>query len=204
MKKTDHSNYKAFSSWSGGKDSCLALHEAQKAGYDVLFLLNMLTADGTYSRSHGLRPPMLEAQARAMGKRIRFGRADWADYEAVFSKQIALLKAQGVDMGVFGDIDLQEHRDWVTRVCEEAGLSAVLPLWEKGREALLEAFFAVGFRARIVCVKEAVMEREWLGKELNPEAADSFREMGIDICGEEGEYHSFVYDGPIFTEPVRF
>jgi uncharacterized protein (TIGR00290 family) len=193
----------AFSSWSGGKDSCLALHYAERAGYHVPILLNMLTRDGAYSRSHGLRPEMIEIQARAMGKRIVFGRADWEDYEQVFLERLSLLKKEGTDSGIFGDIDLREHRDWVERVCKEAGMNAALPLWGRGREELLEDFISAGFRAVIVCVKEAALGLEWLGRELDHRAIEGFRDCGIDLCGEEGEYHSFVFDGPSFTRPVQ-
>jgi uncharacterized protein (TIGR00290 family) len=194
----------AFSSWSGGKDSCLALYLAEQAGFQVDFLLNMLTEDGQYSRSHGLRPAMLARQAEAMDRRIVFGKAGWENYEMVFSEQLAHLKSEGVGAGVFGDIDLAEHRDWVNRVCGAAGLKAVLPLWEKGREQLLETLFSAGFQAVIVCVKEAVMSTDWLGRKLDRAAAEEFKRIGIDLCGEEGEYHTFVYDGPMFHHPVSF
>ena len=194
----------AFSSWSGGKDSCLALYVAERAGHRVDFLLNMLTADGTYSRSHGLRPAMLQRQAEAMGREIVFGRADWDGYEKAFSERLAFLKSKGVGTGVFGDIDLADHRDWVERVCAAAGLAAVLPLWGKGREELLENFFSSGFQAVIVSVKESAMGAEWLGRMLDRAAVEEFRETGIDICGEGGEYHTFVYDGPTFRHPVSW
>lgn len=194
----------AFSSWSGGKDSCLALYLAEQAGCRVDYLLNMLTEDGKYSRSHGLRPFMLERQAATMGKRIVFGKAGWENYETAFSEQLCVLKEQGVGAGVFGDIDLVEHRQWVERVCRAAGLQAALPLWEKGREELLDVLFSTGFKATIVCVKEAAMGREWLGRTLDRAAAEKFKQIGIDLCGEAGEYHTFVYDGPIFEHPVSF
>lgn len=194
----------AFSSWSGGKESCLALYLAERAGFRIDVLLSMLTEDGEYSRSHGLRPALLEHQAEALGRRIVFGKAGWENYEKAFSEKLALLKDEGVGTGVFGDIDLQGHRDWAERVCQAAGLKALLPLWGKGREELLEILFSSGFKAAIVCVKEAVLGPEWLGKDLDRDAAEKFREIGIDLCGEEGEYHTFVYDGPVFSRPVSF
>nr|VFK67091.1 MAG: MJ0570-related uncharacterized domain-containing protein [Candidatus Kentron sp. UNK]VFK72635.1 MAG: MJ0570-related uncharacterized domain-containing protein [Candidatus Kentron sp. UNK] len=194
----------AFSSWSGGKDSCLALYYAEKAGYNVDILFNMLTEDGRHSRSHGLYRYMLEIQARAMNKRIVFGKASWESYEKVFSRQLSSLKDKGIQTGVFGDIDLQEHRDWVERVCGAKSLDALLPLWGKGREELFDDFLAAGFRAIIVCVKESALTPDWLGRELTARAKDDFRKAGIDLCGEEGEYHSFVFDGPLFESPVAY
>ena len=203
MDQTETLNRKAFASWSGGKDSCLALYTAQQAGYSAT-LFNMLTADGAHSRSHGLRLAMLERQAQAMGLPIAFGRAEWDDYEKMFVDQLMHFSSQGIGTGVFGDIDLEDHRKWVEQVCEKAGLAAMLPLWQKPRQDLLNAFFDAGFKARIVCIKEAAMGREWLGRDLDAEAVREFEQIGIDICGEEGEYHTFVYDGPIFKTPVRF
>jgi len=206
-RKTDMTDLKtdtAFASWSGGKDSCLSLYFAEADGLRVDFLLNMLTEDGTRSRSHGLRPEMIQRQAAAMGKRIVFAKSGWEAYEKTFLKQLTFLKKSGVGTGVFGDIDLAEHRQWVERVCDTAGLNAVLPLWEKRREALLEAFWSSGFKAVIVGVKEEAVDAKWLGRNLDRRAAEEFQKLGIDLCGEEGEYHTFVYDGPNFRRPVSF
>lgn len=200
----DHTPEKAFCSWSGGKDSCLALDYARSAGYDVAFLLNMLAEDGEYSRSHGLRRSMLESQADAMGKEILFGRATWDDYERVFLERLALLKSRGFTAGVFGDIDLEAHREWVDRVCRTAGIKAVLPLWNEGRETLLDDFVSSGYRATIVSVREDALGREWLGRYLDRNAVEAFRTAGIDLSGENGEYHTFVSDGPIFRKPILF
>ena len=195
---------KAFCSWSGGKDSCLALDYAQRMGYEVTGLFNMLTRDGAYSRSHGLSRPMLEAQAQSMGKAILFGRADWDHYETVFLHHLTRLKGQGIAVGVFGDMDLMAHREWVERVCKQAGLQAVLPLWGMDREVLLDAFLGSGYRAMIVSVRESALSRDWLGRTLDLHAVEAFRKAGIDLCGEQGEYHTFVFDGPLFDHPVPF
>jgi diphthine-ammonia ligase len=199
-----HTPEKAFCSWSGGKDSCLALDHAQRAGYDVAVLLNMLSEDGEYSRSHGLRRGMLESQADAMGKEILFGQATWDDYERVFLERFALLKSRGFTAGVFGDIDLESHREWVERVCQTVGLKAVLPLWNKDRETLLNDFLSSGYLATIVSVREEALGREWLGRHLDRDAVEAFRTADIDLSGENGEYHTFVSDGPIFRKPVLF
>lgn len=196
----------SFASWSGGKDSCLALYLAEMSGYEVKFLINMLTGDGQYSRSHGLRRSLLERQAESMGKEIVFGRAGWENYEPAFKDRLQFLKKRDslLRAGVFGDIDLQDHRDWVERVCRSVDLEAYLPLWNKGREELLETFFEAGFKAAIVCIKESELDAAWLGRVLDHSAVDEFRRIGIDLCGENGEYHSFVFDGPIFSKPVAY
>jgi len=195
---------KAFCSWSGGKDSCLALDYARRIGYDVSTLFNMLSEDGERSRSHGLSRTMLEAQADALGAEIVFGQATWDDYEKVFLDRLALLKSRGYVAGVFGDIDLQDHRDWVERVCRTAGFKAVLPLWNKDRETLLNDFLSSGYRASIISVRKEALGREWLGLPLSRQAVEGFRKAGIDLSGEKGEYHTLVFDGPLFKVPVSF
>jgi uncharacterized protein (TIGR00290 family) len=195
---------KAFVSWSGGKDSCLALDYARRSGYEVPVLLTMLSEDGERSRSHGLSRAMLDAQSDALGTEILFGRTTWEDYETVFMDRLSLLKSQGFTVGIFGDIDLQEHRDWVERVCRTAGFTAVLPLWNRDRETLLDDFLSSNYRATIVSVREDALGREWLGGLLDRDAVEAFRRVGIDLSGENGEYHTFVSEGPLFRSPVLF
>jgi uncharacterized protein (TIGR00290 family) len=199
-----HLAEKAFCSWSGGKDSCLALDYAERAGYPVTALLTMLAEDGEHSRSHGLSRAMLEAQAETMGKEILFGQAAWSDYETVFLERLAHLKSRGFTAGVFGDIDLAGHREWVERVCRTAGVRAVLPLWNRERETLLNDLLSKGYRATIVSVREESLDREWIGRHLDRDAVEAFRRAGIDLSGENGEYHTFVFDGPLFRHPVLF
>jgi len=203
MKEQPHLK-RAFCSWSGGKDSCLALEHARRAGYDVAILLNMLAEDGHYSRSHGLRRSMLKAQADALSTEILFGQATWDDYEKVFLARLALLKSRGFTAGIFGDIDLEDHREWVERVCGTVGFEAVLPLWNKDRNILLKEFMSSGYQATVVSIRENALGREWLGRNLDRNAVEAFRSAGIDLSGENGEYHTFVYDGPIFKKPVLF
>ena len=117
-----------FSSWSGGKDSCLALHRAVQEWGLPACLFNMLSEDGVHSRSHGLPRHILEAQAAAVGVPIRFGCASWEDYEAHFIAQLTELREPGVEAGVFGDIDLDVHREWEEKVCGAAGMAAHLPI----------------------------------------------------------------------------
>ena len=112
--------------------------------------------------------------------------------------------------GVVGQVvaapaDLQEHRDWVERVCNEAGMKAILPLWNADREILLKEFVEAGFRASVVAVNESYLGKEWLGREIDDDFVKELKKKsGIDLCGERGEYHTFVYDGPIFKKKVEF
>jgi diphthine-ammonia ligase len=197
---------KVFVSWSGGKDSAMACYQAiQKYGACIAYLLNMLAEDGVRSRSHHLSVAALRSQADAMGIPIVQRQTTWQGYEEEFKNALAVFKKEGVQAGIFGDIDVQEHRDWVERVCSESGLNAILPLWQRSRESLMDEFIAVGFKAIIVAVKLECMGSEWLGRHLDRQFVEDMKRLPqVDLCGENGEYHTFVYDGPIFQNPVEF
>lgn len=161
----------ALISWSGGKDSCLALWRARNAGMAVPLLVTAMDEDGRKSRSHGV-PPALRAA-----------------------------KAEGIGHAIFGDIDLQPHRDWEEKVCGIAGLTAHLPLWGGERRALVDEFLAAGFKAIVVCINGRHLPREFCGREFDA-AFLADLPPGVDACGENGEFHTFVYDGPAFSTPV--
>lgn len=192
---------RAFFSWSGGKDSMLALHRALAAGWRVEALLAMFDETGERSRSHAIPPALMRAQAQALGIPLVMRSAGWADYEAVFTDQLRAFAAQGITHGLFGDIDLQPHRDWEEKVCAAAGLKAVLPLWQAPRRALVDELLALGVRARVVCVDRRFLGAEFCGREFD---AAFLAELppGVDACGENGEFHTFVFDGPRFARPV--
>jgi len=191
-----------FSSWSGGKDSCLAFFRAVRRGGKPRRLLTMLTGDGKHSRSHGLPPAVIEAQAAALGVGLVTGRAGWDDYQAVFLARLAELHRDGLRHGVFGDIDLEPHRQWVERVCGEEGIAAHLPLWQEARRDLLAEFIGAGFTAIIVAVNDARLPPDFLGRQLDWDCVASLEAAGVDACGEEGEFHTVVTDGPLFSEPL--
>lgn len=190
---------RVFCSWSGGKDCALALHEAVSAGAQPALLVSMMCEDGQRSRSHGLHRSVLEAQAAAMGLPILFGAASWQGYEAEFRRVVA---GAGLDVGVFGDIDLAEHREWVERVCGELGVQAVLPLWERERSRVVADLLAAGFRSVLVAVRDDRLPASLLGRVLDDEVLGELRAAGVDLAGEEGEYHSLVVDGPLFAQPL--
>ena len=136
---------KAFCCWSGGKDGCLSLHRALK-NYELAYLVNMIAEDGKHSRTHGISSNLLRLQAESIGMTIVQRKTTWENYEEEFKKILRELKDEGITAGIFGDIDLQEHRDWVERVCKETGITPVLPLWKEEREKLLKEFIQVGFK----------------------------------------------------------
>ena len=195
---------KAFVSWSGGKDCCLACFKAMNDGLDVRFLLNMATEDGMRSRSHGLSKEVLEMQALAIDLPLIQRMTSWNDYEQEFSKVLLELKEQGVTDGIFGDIDLDEHRLWVERVCQEYGITPHLPLWAQDQSALLREFIDSGFKALIVAVDASVMGEEWLGRVVDANLVVDLEKAGnITPCGEAGEYHTLVIGGPLFKKDLE-
>ncbi len=196
----------AFCSWSGGKESALALFRAKRSGFTITRLINMVTEDGTHSRTHGLEAALLSLQARAIGIPLIQRRTTWNGYEEEFKKTLSRLHAEGILRGVFGDIDLEEHRAWVERVCSECNVRPSLPLWLERREDILSEFVNQGFKAVIVAVDRRHLDDSWIGREIDPAFVDDIRALAgdVDICGEKGEYHTFVYDGPIFQRPVPF
>ena len=192
-----------FCSWSGGKDCCLALHRAARLWGPPACLLNMLTEDGAHSRSHGLPVRVLRAQAEAMGVPIILGSASWAGYESEFVRQLQPLAAQGVQAGVFGDLDLQEHWDWEREVCAQAGMAALEPLWQSDHELLVAEFLQAGFEALLVTVQLDQVPESFLGRRYSEALAD-LRELGVDVSGEGGEFHTCVIAGPLFAAPVEY
>lgn len=190
-------------SWSGGKDSCLALYRAVTAGAEPRVLLSMLREDGARSRSHGLPCEVLQAQADSLGISLVTKTASWSDYEPVFITALQELKATGVKAGVFGDIDGDEHRLWEEKVCAAAGIEAYLPLWKASRLALLGELLMLGFEATIVTVNSEKLDQTYLGRVIDLDLIREFASLGIDPSGEEGEYHTVVTNGPVFSEPVR-
>ncbi len=198
-------------SWSGGKDCCLALHRALKSGARCSGLLCALDAEGRRSRSHGLSPQVLEAQARVMGLPLRLMRASWQSYESQFVLALQSMRASGTSDIVFGDIDLQDHRDWEEKVCARCDVRPHLPLWQgerrleakAARRELLEEFLGVGFAALIVAVREDKLGREVPGRALDWELVEQIEGLGLDACGEEGEFHTLVIDGPLFQQRLQ-
>ena len=137
---------RALCSFSGGKDSCLALWRAQRQGVDVRTLLVMFEESGERSRSHAIPLPVIARQSQALGLELVTRNASWKTYERVFTEALISLRAAGHEVAVFGDIDLQAHRDWEERVCAAAGVSPMLPLWHGDRQALAQEVLDAGFR----------------------------------------------------------
>lgn len=189
-------------SWSGGKDSCYAMMQAVEQGLKPKVLLNMMNENGKISRSHGLPLSILHQQAQKMQLPIETVPATWGDYEEKFIGVLKKLKANfELDAAVFGDIDLQPHRDWEEKVCKAADLEAILPLWQQDRIVLVNEMIENGIETMIVSCN-TMMGESYLGKILTKELALELAAKGIDPCGENGEFHTMVIYCPLFSDKI--
>lgn len=189
-------------SWSGGKDSCYAMMQAVAQGLKPKVLLNMMNENGQVSRSHGLPLSILKQQAQKMNLPIVTIPATWNEYEAKYIKALQEIKTEfELDAAVFGDIDLQPHRDWEEKVCNAAGIKAVLPLWQQNRIDLVNEMLANGIETMIVSCNTQMGEG-YLGKIMTKELAEELEAKGIDSCGENGEFHTMVINCPLFSESI--
>ncbi len=194
---------KAAISWSAGKDSCLAWLRALDQGFEVATFLTMCEDDGEdgSSLSHHLPLRLIEAQVRAIGGHWRAARVPPGRYGAVFDAQLRALCDEGHTHMVFGDIDLQAHRDWLEPACTRAGLIALFPLWGLPRAEVARLILARGIRAGTVCVDTRWLDASFCG--VDYDAAFLARlPSGVCPCGEDGEFHTFVFDAPGFAQPV--
>jgi diphthine-ammonia ligase len=193
----------ALCSFSGGKDSCLALWRAQRAGLNVRTLLAMFDESGDRSRSHAIPLAVMQRQARALGLDLMTRNAGWKQYEAVFVDALRELRRQGHEVAVFGDIDLEAHRQWEERVCEVAGVRPWLPLWQNDRRTLADEVLRSGIRAVVVCTDGRFLADDYCGREYDAQFLADLPQ-NVDACGENGEFHTLVYDGPNFRHPIEF
>jgi diphthine-ammonia ligase len=193
---------RAAISWSGGKDSCAALQRTRDA-FDVVAMITMFDEDASRSRSHGLRPEVLAAQAASLGLRQVIGRCSWGTYDAAFQAALAEVATAGVTHVIFGDILFVEHRQWAEAMCAQAGLTAIEPLWGSSTTTLFHEWVASGADALIVTTRAALLDQSWLGRRLSADLLPLFEQLGVDPCGERGEYHTVVTNSPLFLRPLQ-
>jgi len=196
-----HPTRRAAISWSAGKDSCLAWLVAQAQGWAVQRFVTMCEPDGL-SKSHALPPDLVAAQVAALGGQWWPVNVPPGGYAAAFDQTLAGLRDAGFEAMVFGDIDLQAHRDWLQPACERAGLQALFPLWGWPRAALAQEVIARGIRARLVCVDAQRLDPGFCGAAYD-EVLLARLPAGVCPAGEDGEFHTFVLDAPGFAAPLR-
>ncbi len=193
----------ALVSWSGGKDSCYAAISAKEQGFHLKMALNVLNEEGEISRSHGIPISILQAQAKAANLPLHTFSSSWNDYEEKFIHALKhCKKSHGITHAIFGDIDLDEHKAWEEKVCSIAGLKAILPLWKEDRKSLVLQMLDSGIEAVIVSCNEK-MGSDFLGKTLNRNVIEELEVIGIDPCGEGGEFHTLVVNCSLFTSRIN-
>jgi uncharacterized protein (TIGR00290 family) len=192
---------RAAVSWSGGKDSCAALQRTSEL-FDVVTMITMFDEDAARSRSHGLRPEVVAAQAESLRLGQVIGRCTWNTYDEAFAAALAQVASDGITHVIFGDILFDEHRRWAERMCIDARLAAVEPLWGCSTTALFNEWIESGADAVIVTTRAALLDETWLGRRLTADLLPLFERLGVDPCGERGEYHTVVTDSPLFERAV--
>ena len=200
---------KVIASWSGGKDSCFACYKALARGYEVSYLLNFMSREFRRVSFHGTRAHLISCQAEAIGIPLAQYTVlpDMALYEQRFRKAVSGLKRKGAEGMVFGTIYVQEHKDWIERVCREIGITPILPLWSMTPEYVLRDFAQAGFEAIVVSAKADIFGEDWTGRRIDRSFLSDLKKLGqekeVDVCGEQGEYHTLVLDGPLFRKRMQ-
>ncbi len=200
-------------SWSGGKDSALALYRLlQEETWEVVGFLCTFTAPYRRLTMHGVRRALVERQVASMGLAPMVpilipAHASNAVYEAAWAEALAPFRQRGVRYVAFGDIFLEDIREYRRRQMAALGMEPVWPIWTgtpdpEASLALLKEFWQAGFRTRVVCVDARCLSPVWAGQELTPGAVRALP-PNVDPCGERGEFHTFVFQGPLFAEPLR-
>jgi len=197
---------KSIFNWSGGKDSALALyHTLKEKKYNVTTLLTTVNEEYDRVSMHGVRKQLLYKQAEAIGIPVKAiclpESPSMLVYETIMKKELLKLQKTGITHSLFGDIFLEDLKHYRENKLQEIGLSAHFPLWKRNTPELIREFIDLGFRTIIVCVKADVLGQEFAGRIIDKDFLTDLPK-NIDPCGENGEFHTFVFDGPIFKNPI--
>jgi diphthine-ammonia ligase len=192
-----------ISSWSGGKDSCLACYKAILEGCNVSHLVNFISREYKRVSFHGTEAELVRLQTEAIGIALLQKETTKGGYEQEFKEAVLSLSGNGIRGMVFGDIYLEEHKAWVERVCSELEIEAVEPLWGRNSEEVLSDFIDAGFEAVIVSAQSKFVGEEWIGRQVDKDFMEYLKDKNIDVCGENGEYHTLVINGPIFDKRIE-
>jgi len=199
---------KTYLNWSSGKDACLALHKLRKEGnYSVDQLVTTVNTDFNRVSMHGLDIDLLRAQAKSLGlplKEIGFpAQVSMRDYSKTMEIAVKELKAKDYTQAVFGDIFLEDLRSYRDTELAKVGINGIYPLWKQDSLTLLKEFLNLGYKAITVCVNAKVLDESFCGRLIDESFINDLPE-NVDPCGENGEFHTFVFDGPMFKNPVPF
>ncbi|HEY4799657.1 MAG TPA: diphthine--ammonia ligase [Bacteroidia bacterium] len=192
--------------WSGGKDSALCLYKVlQQKEYEVKYLLTTMNAQFKRISMHGVREELLDEQAKQIGiplVKIFVSEGTNAEYDKRMEETLLRFKAEGILDIIFGDIFLEDLRSYRENNLKKVGMNAIFPLWKKDTTKLLKEFISLGFKTILCCTNDAYLGEEWAGRRIDEKFLSQLP-VGVDPCGENGEYHTFCYEGPIFRSPVE-
>lgn len=199
---------KAYINWSGGKDCSLAFYQVlHQNQYTIATLLTTVNAVHDRISMHGVRRQLLQAQAMAIGIPLTTielpETPGMPEYEALMNSKLAELQRQHFTHAIFGDIFLEDLRAYREEKLATTGITALFPLWKRNTTELVKEFIALGFKAIIVCVNAQWLDKSFCGRLIDEQLLKDLP-ANVDPCGENGEFHSFVFDGPIFKTPVTF
>lgn len=199
---------KVFFNWSSGKDSALALyHLQQQKEYAVNYLLTTVNAAYQRISMHGVRVSLMQEQVNSIGIPHDIVElpeiSSNEEYETKMRKKIATLKAKGFEYAAFGDIFLEDLKQYREKQLLPQGITPLFPLWKRNTQQLIKEFLALGFKAIVVCVDASLLDSSWVGRTIDKSFIKELP-AHIDPCGENGEFHTFCYEGPIFKKPISF
>jgi uncharacterized protein (TIGR00290 family) len=199
---------KTLFNWSSGKDSALALYKVlQDPEFEINCLLTSVNQEFQRVSMHGVRVELLEQQAKSIGLPLEIMQVPEMPtmevYESVMQTTLQKLKNQGVTHSVFGDINLEDLRKYREDKLATMGLEGVFPLWKVPTYDLIQEFIGLGFKTIVVCVNERYLDKSFVGRVIDQNFINDLPE-NVDVCGENGEFHTFTFDGPIFSKPIDF
>lgn len=201
---TEFENKSFVMSYSCGKDSTLALHKMLALGGVPTALLVMFNSGDGRSFFHGADGALLERCSAALQIPLLRVPSCGEDYHLAMEEALRKAKKAGAEFACFGDIDIEGHRIWGEERCRNAGLSALYPLWHANREENAREVINLGYKCVIKSVDNTKLPKSMLGKILDEALLEEMAQCGIDVCGENGEYHTLVVDGPIFRSPIQY
>lgn len=199
---------KALFNWSSGKDSTLALYKIlQEDQYEVSTLLTSINKEFQRISMHGVHVSLLEKQAESLGipliKMELPKEPSMEEYQQIMSKTMSEIQAQGITYSIFGDIFLEDLRKYREEQLKAIGMQAVFPLWKKDTLHLIHEFLDLGFKTIVTCVNGNYLDKSFAGRIIDQQFLDDLPD-DVDPCGENGEFHTFTFDGPIFKNPIDF
>lgn len=202
------SNLKAYMNWSGGKDSSLCLYKILKEDkYQINYLLTSINKVHDRISMHGIRTELLRQQADSISIPLKIielpENPDMTEYEKEMEEKVNEISNEGIHHSIFGDIFLEDLKKYRENKLRPLGIEGVFPLWKISTKELMKEFIELGFKAIIVCINGEFLNQSFCGRMIDQSFVNDLPD-NVDVCGENGEYHSFVFDGPIFHKPILF